>query len=272
MAFANLAALRAAQAAPTQQLDIIKVATTVAGVHWNSTWLKNGIPAAGATPGASSVPDRTTAGALGQTNKSAGALFAWLRRYHNGDMNVSGGKFMIADRLVHMGGLDGTLTTAQTVSTSALTRFTSGAGVMAGVEVFTGIGGTQQTLTASYTNQAGTAGRTSQPIPIGGGTLNGVGTFLPLSLQAGDSGVRAVATATLSVSTGTAGNFGIVLYKPLMTFSLMPGLSFWQDGDPIKTLGGYIPQIPDDACLWLLQYVGAAQTNVPNFELCFAES
>jgi hypothetical protein len=272
MAFSSLAAFRAAQLAPHQQLDVVKDFSTPAGLHWDSTWTRTGMPAAGSTPGASAVCDRATVGALGQVNKSAGTLYTWLRKFHNGGGNSAHGKIMLADRLVHMGGLDATNTGAQSVSSSALTRFTGGDGVFAAIEIYTGIGATPTTLTASYTNQAGTPGRTSQPIAIGGTGLQNLGTLLPLSLQAGDTGVRAVSTVTLAGTTGTAGNFGVTLYKPLLTIPMFAGVPFGLDGDPIKTLGGFLAQVPDNACLWLLMFLASAQSNTPMAEVLFAES
>ena len=82
------------------------------------------------------------------------------------------------------------------------------------------------TFTVNYTNQDGTAGRTSQTtytkVISGGGTLvsssnNAVtGSHPFIGLQAGDSGVRSVESVTFSAAGG--GLMAIVLVKPLFDF------------------------------------------------------
>jgi hypothetical protein len=124
---------------------------------------------------------------------------------------------VIIDRLSEQGGLDGTVTTPQATNlpTAALTRYTSGEGVCAGLEIRTSIGTGGSTVAASYTNTTPAAGRTTEAVSFGVANRNGGGTFVPLPLQGGDTGVKSVETVTLSGSTGTAGNFGLVLYMPL---------------------------------------------------------
>jgi hypothetical protein len=45
-----------------------------------------------------------------------------------------------------------------------------------------------------------------------------INKFQIMPLQAGDRGVKSVESLTLSASTGTAGNFGLTLFRPIMTF------------------------------------------------------
>lgn len=270
MAIADYASLRAAIDGPSQRFDVVKPVTTVGTGKYNSFWRFGGNPAQGAIPAASAVPDRTTVGGLGQLNPSAGALYAFIRKYHGGAAVNSHGKLVLIDRLVHMGGLDGTNVGAQTVSTSALTRYTSGDGVYAAVEVYSALGATPQTVTISYTNQAAASGRTSQPIDLIANVAGG--SFLPISLQAGDFGVQAVSTATLSASTGSVGNFGITLYKPLLSIPLFNISTFPFDADPVRTVAGYLPQISTDACLMWLMFLGSAQVLNPTIDMGFIEA
>lgn len=276
MALADLDALSTAMASPTQRIIIAKnVSIGGTSSHWNSAWLSGGFPAAGVAPGASVVPTNATVGSLGQGNKSGTEQRAWMRRLGLGGLsgtNMFAQTVMLIDRLVHMSGLDGTNTGAQTVSTSALTRYTSGEGVFAAAEIYTGIGTSGGTITASYTNQAGTAARVAQPVDFGVSGRSTAGTFCPLSLQVGDKGVRAVANATLSGSSGTAGNFGITLYKPLAIWPCITGLGFPNNGDPIKFAGGAnMPVIENDACLSLVFFGIGAISATSNFELDFFE-
>lgn len=128
--------------------------------------------------------------------------------------------WMLCDRLSHQGGLSGSAGGAQTTNlpTAALTRHTSGEGVFAAIMIYTSIGGTPQTVTMSYTNQAGSSGQTSRSAIIGGTNNQNSGRLIIMPLADGDTGVRAVASITLSGSTGTAGNLGIVLFKPLALY------------------------------------------------------
>jgi hypothetical protein len=129
---------------------------------------------------------------------------------------ASGVALMLVDVLNISGGLNGTLATAQTTGlpTAALTRYTSGEGVQAALVIHSVLGTTAVTATCSYTNQAGVAGRITPAFAIDSGSRQ-TGCLRPLPLQGGDTGIRSVESVTLSASTGTAGNFGVVLFKPL---------------------------------------------------------
>lgn len=204
-------------------------------------------PDGGAAPTTAAVPGRTIAGALGQGNP---ATNLYLSR-----MDVSsqtGGMFMLYDRLSHQGGLSGTTTGAQTTNlpTAALTRYTSGVGVHAAIEIYSAVGSTGTTLTTSYTNQAGTSGQTSQAIAFGGNGHKEATIFQPISLAQGDSGVRAVASVTIPASTLTAGNFGVTLLKPLALFPVQSVLDS-QAWDAVITGCGNLAQVQTDACLCL---------------------
>jgi len=111
------------------------------------------------------------------------------------------------------------------VQTVSLPRYTDGKGVMM-MAVSQSAASTVGTFTVSYTNQDGTAGRTSQgtytKVVTGGGTLVSstnaavTGSQPFIQLQAGDSGVRSVQSVTFSAAGG--GLMAIVLVKPLMHF------------------------------------------------------
>lgn len=160
------------------------------------------------------------------------------------------GTVMIMDRLVHQAGLSG-ITGTQTVNlpTVALPRYTDGRGVMLAIRIYTQIGATSTTVTASYTNQDGVAGRTAKTNVIGNTGFREVGRLILLALQEGDTGVRSVQSITLAASTGTAGNIGVVLFKPLalipLTFAAEPTNANFINGGLI----GNIPEYDKDACL-----------------------
>lgn len=257
MALANLGALQTAMQYPTQHCDYLKVMALLAnnGTTWTSSWKQGGFPAAGATPTASAVCDKTTAGAIPIVNAGSGELRMWVKRCIAGrQLGVTGGfgGFMIVDRLNHQGGLDATVTTAQTVSTAALTRSMTGAGVYACLENYVALGTTQTTAIGTYTNQAGTSGQVFQPTPYGwssgGGSPNKI---IPLSLASGDTGVRAVADVTLAATTGSAGNFGVTMLQPLTPWISIENL-YSTAFHPLLDGGGFAPLVPTDACLQVI--------------------
>lgn len=144
------------------------------------------------------------------------------------------------DTLVEAGPIDCGITTSQTVNTTALTRYTTGAGVMCTFPCTTGGGAATSNVTLTYTNQANTGSRSSvvtldapnqDMLPLGSDPL--------FPLASGDYGIRSVQ----SVQWGTAWTgavVSIVLYKPLVW---MPGLAapnVWYDFDFTKNMTGLV--------------------------------
>ncbi len=197
------------------------VATDLSGVI-NSLWHMAGQPgAATALPGGTARnPTNATAGSVQQTDPAAGTT-KWLIDMWFGCGNNSGGvsQVILYDRLADISGLNGTTTSAQNTTSLAVTRYTgaAAAGNAILVEVYTLIGATPQNITASYTNQAGTAGQTTIAVQIGGGAGRAITSAVILPLAQGDTGVRSVESVTLAGSTGTAGNFGVTIIRPLAT-------------------------------------------------------
>lgn len=165
---------------------------------------------------------------------------------------IGGQVIILVDMLNVSGGLNGTLATAQTTNlpTAALTRFTSGEGVMAGLCIWTSIGSAATVATITYTNQAGTSGQISTTTQIGSNIAQAAGRIIPIPLAAGDTGVRSVESVTLAATTGTAGNFGVCLFKPLAIMAM----NDWQGAHAIDAIstGGFIgalAEVHPDACL-----------------------
>lgn len=233
---------------PGQRLVDQRDSFTGIAARAQSSWLTTGsFLGPGSTPSTAVVPTRLTAGAMGQLNDVTEQRLARMDVTRNGPAYI-----VIADRLSHQGGLSGTTTGAQTTNlpTAALTRYTDGVGVMAAIEIYSAIGGTARTFTVSYTNQAGTSGQTSEASNIGGANYSTAGRMLFVPLQAGDSGIRAVASVTISASTGTAGNFGVTLFKPLLAFPFQFASNWAITFDGLLNLGGQLPVVLDDACLF----------------------
>ncbi len=268
MPFATLAEYLAAVDNPWDRQIFQKSSLTITGNLPSSLWTAS--PNAGVAPGAAVVPTSATAGAVPFTNAGARAL-----RVARVVSRTSGNNSLVfVDRLSHQSGLSGTALGQQVTNlpTAALTRYASGEGVMAALEIYSQIGATPQTVTCRYTNQAGVGGQVTPAVSIGGATGNQiVGRFLVLPLAAGDTGVRSVEGVTLSGSTGTAGDFGVTLFRPLF---LVPTIAFDVHGQVLDAVlggGGFIPEVLDDACLSALVISNVASSNVVMSALMFTQ-
>lgn len=174
---------------------------------WASLWLWDKYSGFGDTPTSVAAPTKDSQGAMPYIDAAIGTNYLLNARFFGKGMAAH---WMLYDRLLHIGGLDGTLTSAQTIG-GTLTRNTGGVGNFIAVECGAGdFGGTPTTITASYTNQAGTSARTTKVTPIAGySNDNHRIVFLPL--QDGDTGVQAVASVTLAASTGATGVWGVIV-------------------------------------------------------------
>lgn len=205
-----------------------------------------------ATPTASVALDSTSDHSIGPMPAVGSGRLTIMGARLN-PAGIGGQTIIPVDLLNVSGGLSGIVTAAQTTNlpTAALTRYTNGEGVMAGLCIWVSVGSTATTVTVSYTNQAGTPGQISTATQIGGSNVaNPAGRMIPIPLAAGDTGVRSVESVTLAGTTGTAGNFGVCLYKPLAMFA-MNDFQGAQVFDAIST-GGFISALAEvhpDACL-----------------------
>jgi hypothetical protein len=232
---------------------ITTVQATFTSGYLYSMWKWEGFPGPGATPTSAAVPTNATAGAMPFTDPGGGRQ-KWLMGLLVG-VRGSAAYLFVYDRLLHNGGLSGTVTTAQTVG-GTLTRHTGGVGNQIWIENYNAaVGSTPQTITASYTNQAGTSGRTTQAVTFGGGSSSGyndASMMIQLPLQAGDTGVRAVASVTISGSTGNAGNFGVTILSPIAWVSVT------DSGGVAKSFAAGstgLPAIEAGACIATAMYV-----------------
>lgn len=215
--------------------------TLVAGRPY-SYWAAAGNPGAGAfnaTLNGVNV-DNTVTGPLSKGNPVSGNGYLYNLA---AAASAQGGMLMLCDRLWHNGGYTITSTAAQNITqptlparcpTSAVddTPATTGHGILLGMEISAATGAGTPTITASYTNSAGTAGRTAtNAVPTV--ATSAAGSFYPLGLQAGDAGVRSVQSITLS-ATWTSGTMNLVAYRPIALLPLVaagiPGQLDWISG------------------------------------------
>jgi hypothetical protein len=263
MAITDFSTYTTKRQAPYQSRHTTKNSLTTVAGQWYSLWAT--APLAGAAPTTAAVPTNATTGALEQGNSAT-----TLRVLEYVLSLASGGMLVLCDRLSHQGGLSGTTTTAQTTNlpTAALTRYTTGA--IAAYEIYTIIGTTATTITASYTNQAGTTGRTTLASVFGATNNREVGRLIPFTLQQGDTAVQAVASATVLATTGIAGNFGITIFKPLVALPILAYGSAPRLLDALLDLE-QIPDVQSDACLFWAVCAQTTASGVLQACLQFAE-
>jgi hypothetical protein len=246
--------------APREKIPVAKAASVGIGAgRMVDMWPSSPLPGVAPTTGV--APTNATAGSLLQQDGGTEQTFMM-----GGELGFANGTAILCDRLSHQGGLSGTVTTVDVTTnlpTAALTRYTTGADVHLGITVYGLIGGTGTTITCKYTNQAGTGGQVTPLRVIGGSGFREVQRFLPIPLASGDTGIRSVESSTLTATTGTAGNFGYTLYKPLVAFSVDRQNSnvFFNilDGG----MSGGMPEIMDGACLfWLMTAAASGAVSV----------
>lgn len=195
-------------------------ATNVANV-WHTLWQINGIPSgvANAPPQTGSICDNNLSGSLPIQNPATGNNWLMGAVVNLSIMSgqTTGGNVLIYDRLLHNGQLSGTTVTPQLVSGS-LSRYSgslTSRGNQLWLEVYTQIGATRVNFNVTYINQDG-ATMTTPSQSIGGTNLREAQRMIPVTLAQGDTGVQSVNSVILNATTGTAGNFGVVIMRPLL--------------------------------------------------------
>jgi hypothetical protein len=214
-----------------------------------SQWLGVGRPEAGVAPSTPAVPTSQTVGALARfTNPTAGETLR-LQKFDAISFNTTSALTMY-DRVSHMGGLSGNITTLQNVNTAAIDRGDlDGIGVIGFLECYTAMGATPRTVTILYTNHLNQSGRTGTVVIPATMVAS---RLVQITLQAGDLWIKSVESAQLLVGgTGTAGNFGITLARYVKGFAV--GVQ-GQTNVPIRRSGLKLgsPIIEPDACLWMV--------------------
>lgn len=238
-----------------QRLTSFSLSSTTVANGYYSLWKVAGHPGAGTTPptGVGEIPTTSTTGAISFTGAAAG------KRLYLARLSVTAfqqGTVMLYDRLWHNSGLSGTNTGVQTVNSASVNRPDgTGQGVELWAEIYTIIGASATTATASYTNQDGVAGRSATSSTIGSTGFREVNRMIRFNLQTGDTGVRSVESVQLAGTTGTAGDWGLTLVKRISNVSLAGGAN----GRLSDAFTTGMPVIPNNACL-AVQYHSSTTT------------
>ena len=217
-----------------------------------SLWRATGVPAVGNIPAAAALCTNATLGAIGFTQQTnpATSYFGQLFSVNS----LSAMVLEIRDRLAEMGGLNGTLITAQTVG---LDLSTTGGGIAADrrgdanysdvqwfLEWYTATGATVVNATVNVTYDDASTGNLAV---ISLAATRPAGLLIPLIPAVNGRFIRGVNSVTLSATTGTAGSFGVTATRlraiqPQMLANLSTVFD-WQ------MLG--LTEVPNGSCLML---------------------
>lgn len=250
------------------QIDVKTASTSASTTNLGSSWTATNSWGTGAAPALTGrVPDNTTTGALALPSASPvlGSAGYRLARYRFNMLNGAAG-ITCLDRLVDFGGGSAIPITAQTTSAQVLTRYTSGVGNQIFLEVYTtGASSVATNITVSYTNQAGTAGR-SAVLALATGWCIGQ-RFYMIPLQAGDTGVRSIQSFTFSATSPNAGNVGVLIVRPIgMMTSGNLNLTNGTGGCPFRDITSFCwsPALTN-ACLFLSYMTSSTATGACDF-------
>jgi hypothetical protein len=248
-------------------IDKASIANASAGNSF-SLWRATGQPGQGAIPTTAATCDNTLTGALQFTQQTSPATsyIAILEGLCTNAVTT----LEIHDRLMHMGGLSGTVLTAQTVNLDLNANLASDnldvrkgdanfSDVQWWMEWYSDTGATASNATINVTYNDGTDGNLT--VQAVGGTVR-ASRMISLNglIPAAASGkyIRDINTVTLSASTGTAGNFGFTatryraaLYKPLAN-------ARWT----ADWAGLGLPEIANESCLFGLQIASTTSTGI----------
>ena len=244
-------------------IDKAGIANAAAG-QYHSLWRATGQPGQGAIPTAAANCNQSTVGGMKFSQQTAPAK-SYLA-YLEATSSVSASTMEVHDRLMHMGGLNGTLTTAQTVglnfngvtADNMVERIGDAdcSDIQWWLEWYTDTGATAVTATVAVTYSDGTTGNltgVSLAATRRASFMQSLNGLIPAA--AAGKFIRAVNTVTLSATTGAAGNFGVTATRLRGTlFMPIANAKFSADWAnlPINT-------IPNSACPFIA--VLASTTN-----------
>lgn len=245
-------------------IDKASIANAVAGGHF-SLWRATGQPGQGDIPTTTASCNNTTIGSMDFTQQvlPATSYGGWA---HIGCSNHAV-TIEVHDRLRHMGGLNATLTTAQTVALT-LNGITADnmerrigdanfSDVQWWAEWYADTGATASNATVTVTYDDGTTGNLTTF--AAGGTIR-AGRMIPLNrlIPAAASGkyIRSIDSVQLSASTATAGNFGFTCTRPRLTMP-QPLANKMEIFDWAQ-LG--FPEIFNSSCLTIIELCSTTST------------
>jgi hypothetical protein len=242
--------------------------TLVAG-RPHSLWYLPGIPGAGNVPASGIGGEILTPNVPGQlpfSNPVSGN--SYLGRLQA--MATQAGTLQIADRIWQNSGIDVTSTAEQTFTGAARipNRDANGSnvgdGVYCGIEVSGALGVGTPVITIKYIN---TSGQTKTAVNVVATVASSIqGTFYPVGLAAGDTGIQQLVSIQLS-ATMTSGTISAVLYRPLARLELVAAFT----PNAIDALTAGFPRMYNDTVPWPIFWPSTTTTSVISGQFIFTQ-
>lgn len=169
-------------------------------------------------------------------------------------------RLQVYDRLFHSGAhaFNAADTLTSQPSYSARIPNTNYGGTQIWVECVTGFTGTPS-VAVTYTNQAGTAGRTTGTVSMGAALT--LGSMIQLPLASGDAGVQKIESVTGTVAS--VGTFNVVVIRPLWSGRV----NFINSGDSHGPDRTGMPQLFLDSALALMINADSTGAGFPDLLL-----
>ncbi len=254
-------------AAAKQPISIAKTASrTSVAANWFSVFDIAGNPGAGVLAGTSTttgvVPTDATAGCP-LINAFGGGATGYLAQVEYGSSVAC--RLKLFDLLWKAGAYAFNASTTGQTPTSFSSRVPGGTDFtdtqiwLEQVTAGTGV----QNVAVTYTNQAGTAGRSTGTIAT---AANILGRMWQLPLQSGDTGVQGVTGVVGSVAT--AGTFNILVMRPLWSGRV----KIANDGDVHDLAKTGSPIVYENSALVLTVAADSTATGIPEVELVIANA
>lgn len=248
-------------AAAKQTVRMQKNSLTSVGASPSSLLTASGNPSAGsATIGnttAGVIVDDTVAG-YPNVNAFGGGATGYLAAVDFG-CSVAG-RFALHDRIYNVGSISCTSLATTTLSgqPSTLGRSPAGTGEAFDiwVEVNAAVSNTATTCTVTYTNSAGTTGRSSGAFSIQNLIA---GRLVAVPLQAGDSGVQKIESVIIGGTVATTGSINVIISRALW----MNGrCKVNNDGDVHGWDKTLMPVVYDTTAFWLTYTPDSTATGI----------
>ncbi len=249
--------------ASTIAYDKGSIANAAVG-QFHSLWRAVGTPGQAAIPATAATCDNTLLGAIPFTQQTSPST-SYLAKLDYLCSNALT-TLEIHDRLMHMGGLNGTFTTAQTVNVdlhanllvdniAARIGNANYSGVQWWLEWYTDTGGTAVTATVNVTYDDASSGNLnviSLAATRRASFMQNLNQFVPVAGRY----IRDVNTVTLSATTAAAGSFGVTATRFLG--SAFPANANTTAKEDWASLGCY--EVENEACLFGIQMAGTTST------------
>ena len=240
------------------------MATNTVANTYTTLWDSGGIPVAGAYGGAAYTAVQCTSattGAFALTNATSPRNLFATGATGWSVTSASTGTILVLDRLLQYDGINhATVGTTAMTNGVALPRYTTGAGVMAFLEVTTGLNATAHTVQLTYTDQSGASGNVTTAItPTASSAVRRVpytGLYFPLA--SGDTGIRSVQNVIVASGGAPTGTSSVILAKPICEIPI-PDVGVCGKYDALLEEID-LPELYDDHCLMFLVCSNAAAT------------